>query len=275
MPLFSTTAGIARGRGDCATLELLDVVEPDLGAVLKNGTLAAVKAAAARGSLAYDEATFLPPIPEPGEMALTGLNYRSHCIATGHDIPTELPFGVIPARAVNAHGASVVIPKDAPDHVDYEGEIALIVGKAGENVKASEAWEFIAGICPINDVSARDVQAKGRAAIPQAKGFPGFKPFGPGVLTVDELSFPLDIGLRTWVNGELRQETRSTDLIFDIPHIVEAVSQRQPLRPGMLILTGTPSGVAHEGKHPFLKAGDIVEVEVEGLPRLVNPFIAP
>ena len=273
MPLFCTTAGIARGRGDCAILELLDVEEPDLGAVLENGTLEAVKAAPARGRLAYAEATFLPPVPEPGEMALTGLNYRSHCIATGNAIPSELPFGVIPARAVNAHGADVSIPREAPDHVDYEGEIGLIVSRAGQNVKAGDAWDYIAGICPINDVSARDVQAGGRSAIPRAKGFPGFKPFGPGLLTTDELSFPLDIGLKTWVNGELRQQTRSTDMVFDIPQVVAAVSNRQPLRPGMLILTGTPAGVAHEGKHPFLQADDVVEVEVEGLPRLVNRFV--
>ena len=266
MPLFCTTAGIARGRGDCAILELLDVEEPDLGAVLENGTLEAVKAAPARGRLAYAEATFLPPVPEPGEMALTGLNYRSHCIATGNAIPSELPFGVIPARAVNAHGADVSIPREAPDHVDYEGEI-------GFDVLAGDAWDYIAGICPINDVSARDVQAGGRSAIPRAKGFPGFKPFGPGLLTTDELSFPLDIGLKTWVNGELRQQTRSTDMVFDIPQVVAAVSNRQPLRPGMLILTGTPAGVAHEGKHPFLQADDVVEVEVEGLPRLVNRFV--
>ena len=273
MPLFSTTSGIARGRGDCAVLELLDVEEPDIGTVLGSGNLETIKVAPSRGSLAFTEATFLPPVPEPGEMALTGLNYRSHCIATGNAIPSELPFGVIPAHAVNAHGAEVLIPGEAPDHVDYEGEIGIIVGRAGRNINADDAWDFVAGICPINDVSARDIQAGGRSAIPRAKGFPGFKPFGPGLLTTDELSFPLDVGLKTWVNGELRQQTRSTDMVFGIPQVVAAVSNRQPLRPGMLILTGTPGGVAHEGKYPFLKARDVVEVEVEGLPRLRNRFV--
>ena len=272
MPLYSTRAGVA--RGNAGTLELLDIPEPDLGAVIAAGTLERAKSAPARESIDFAAADLLAPIPDPGEFALTGLNYRSHCEEIGHAVPTELPFGLIPAIAVNHPGASIVIPSEAPAHVDYEGEIGIIIGRHADNVAAADAWDYIAGLCACNDVSARDVQAGGMAAIPKAKGFPSFKPFGPGLLTVDELTLPLDISVKTWVNGELRQSSRSTDMIFGVPQVVEAMSARKPLEPGTLILSGTPSGVAHGGKFPFLKPGDVVEVEIEGLPRLINPVVA-
>ena len=272
MQLYTTTDGIARGDGD--ELCLLDVAEPDLGAVIAQGSLDQLAKASVRGRIALATAKLLAPVPKPPALALTGLNYRSHCEEVGSDIPEKLPFGIIPAIAVSSHGAQIVIPEEAPNHVDYEGEIGIIIGKRADKISAANAWDYIAGLCACNDVSARDVQAGGMAAIPKAKGFPGFKPFGPCLATPDEFSKPLDISLKTWVNGELRQNARSTDMVFEVPEVVEAMSHRQVLEPGTLILSGTPAGVAHGGKYPFLKPGDLIEVEVEGLPKLVNSVVA-
>jgi len=272
MKLYVTTEGIARQEGDL--LLLLDVPERELGAVLARDGLSSLAGAGVRSRQPLAEATLLSPIAAPGTFVIAGLNYRPHCEEIGIPIPEKLLFGFAPGSAASGPHAPIPIPAEAPDQIDYEGELALVIGKTADAVSANEAWEHVAGICALDDVSARDVQAGGIASLGPAKGFPGFKPFGPALRTTDELTLPLDLAIETRVNGELRQRARTSDLIFDVPAIIEAVSAVRALGPGDVVCTGTPGGVAHGGEHPYLKAGDVVEVALEGLPPLRNE-VAP
>ena len=277
MKLVQVEQGIGRLRQDDGGLfiELLDTPFADIDAVLAGGGLAQLEDAAVNARLEFGAVTFLPVVQHPANVVIAGLNYRAHCEEIGVDIPDKLVFA--PSLPQAMHGASrpVIMPVEASEQVDYEGEIAIVLGAAAANVTAENAWSVVAGLAPLNDVSARDVQAQGGLeAVAQAKGFPTFKPIGPCLATVDEFADPADIGISTHVNGELRQSGRSGDMVFPIPKIVELVAARIDLQPGDVICTGTPGGVAHGGQYPYLQPGDVVTVTVEGLPPLSNRFAA-
>ena len=270
MQLFVTDHGIARGAGE-AELEIIDPEARDLAAHLTDDGLRLLTKRAPGRRVALTDVKFLPPIAAPGRFIIAGLNYRAHCEEMGRPVPDQLLFVSAEGGAARGAGAPILLPSEAPAHVDYEGEVAVVVGRPAANVVARDAWSVVAGLSPLNDVSARDVQSGGTIeAIGQAKGFPTFKPFGPSLATVDEFADPLDIRLRTWVNGELRQDGRTSDMVFPIPEIIEAVTAQIALEPGDVLCTGTPGGVAHGGAYPFLSPGDRIEIEVEGLPRLSN-----
>ena len=222
-----------------------------------------------------NEIEYLPLINHNRKFVIVGLNYRAHCEEIGRPVPTNLIFGEVPGTASHSCDGDVIIPKSAPNEIDYEGAIGIVIGRHASNTPEDHAHEVIAGLVAINDVSARDVQAVGNPleAVAKAKGFETFKPHGPCLATLDEFPDPLDIGITTTVNGELRQEGRTSDMVFSFPQIISIVSQKVDLRAGDLICTGTPGGVAHGGKYPFLKHGDEVVVRVEGLPPLTNTFI--
>ena len=222
-----------------------------------------------------DEIEYFPLINRNRKFVIVGLNYRAHCEEIGRPVPTSLVFGEVPGTASHSSGGDIIIPKHASNEIDYEGEIGIVIGRDASNIPEDHAQELIAGLLAINDVSARDVQALGDPleAVAKAKGFKTFKPHGPYLATLDEFPDPLDIGITTTVNGELRQKGRTSDMVFSLPQIISIVSQKVDLRAGDLICTGTPGGVAHGGKHPFLKHGDEVVVRVEGLPPLTNTFI--
>ncbi len=218
--------------------------------------------------------TQLVPLCQPQHFVIAGLNYRAHCEEIGRPVPEKLVFGPAPGTAVHVHDAPVRIPGDVTE-TDYEGEIGVVIGAPAHEIAAADAWSVVAGLVPLNDVSARDVQAQGTLeAVGKAKGFPTFKPMGPCLSTADEFADVLDISIRTWVNGELRQQGRSGDMVFNIPEIVARVTARLALQPGDVICTGTPGGVAHGGAFPYLQPGDLVEVELQGQPRLRNTFTA-
>jgi 2-keto-4-pentenoate hydratase/2-oxohepta-3-ene-1,7-dioic acid hydratase in catechol pathway len=271
--LFHTDQGVARQEGD--QLGLLDISEGDLDTVLANGTLADLHRAAVTRVVPISDVTWLPPVLRPGRFVIAGLNYRAHCEEIGRPIPEKLVFGFAPGAAAHAADSPVIMPAEANTQVDYEGEIGIVIGRTANNVSADAAWSVVAGITTLNDVSARDVQAAGTLeAVGQAKGFPTFKPFGPCLATVDEFDDPTDLDIRTWVNGELRQQGRSGDMVFPVPEIIAIVSRTTTLEPGDVVCTGTPGGVAHGGAHPYLQDGDVVEIEVDGLLRLKNTFIS-
>jgi 2-keto-4-pentenoate hydratase/2-oxohepta-3-ene-1,7-dioic acid hydratase in catechol pathway len=166
-----------------------------------------------------------------------------------------------------------VLPADAPDRVDYEGEMAVVIGRAASDIDVADAWSYIAGVTAANDVTARDVQ---RQRLPSgdfttAKTFPSFKPLGPGLITGSEARQTLSI--RTSVNGEVRQDASTDELIFAIPDILATVSKTVALQPGDVILTWSPAGVGLM-KEVFLAPGDIVEVTLGDLPPLRNPVVA-
>ena len=217
---------------------------------------------------ARSENDFLPPV-EPSQFIIAGLNYRAHCAEIGVPLPEKLVFGSAPASASTGLGCTITI---VGEETDYEGEIGVVIGQPGDAIDRSDAVNHVAGIISINDVSARDLQApRTLEALADAKGQAGFKPMG-SFATLDHFPNWLDIGLKTLVNGEERQNGRSGDMIFDIPAIIEQVSARIPLKTGDVICTGTPGGVAHGGEHPYLKEGDQVIVAIEGLLPLENHF---
>lgn len=278
MQLYTTTDGIARREGD--ELCLLDVPLPDLGAAIRAEGLEALAHASVKRRIPLGGAKLLPPVPQPGKFVIIGVNYRAHAAESGMDVPTRVLHFAVSGDCVNSPDGEIVLPARAPNMVDYEGEIAIVIGRRAESVRADEAWSYVAGITAANDVSARDLQEQAIRArnqgptLSDAKAQPGFKPLGPGLITSDELARPLDVRLRTWVNGDLRQDSRTSDLVFDVPAVIEQVSAQEALEPGDVICTGSPAGVGRTSNR-FLKPGDMVEIELEGLPRLRSKVVAP
>ena len=196
----------------------------------------------------------LAPVPRPRAIFGIGLNYADHAAETGRDAP-EFPivFLKLPSSSA-APNATLAIP-DVVRRLDYEGELAVVMGAGGE----------VAGYAVADDVSARDLQGR-EPQWTRAKGFDNACPWGPWITTADEVPDPHALRLRTWVNGELRQDASTSDLIFGVPQLVEFLSQTCTLEPGDLILTGTPAGVGM-GLDPrvFLQSGDVVRIEIEQL----------
>jgi 2-keto-4-pentenoate hydratase/2-oxohepta-3-ene-1,7-dioic acid hydratase in catechol pathway len=196
----------------------------------------------------------LAPVPEPGTVYAIGLNYARHVQETGGEIPKQ-PIVFVKVRgSVAAPGATIRCP-EVVRRLDYEGELTIAIGAGGA----------IAGYCIADDVTARDLQGR-EPQWTRAKGADTFCPYGPWITTADEVPDPGNLQLRTWVNGELRQDSNTSDLIFGCQALVEFISQTCTLQPGDLILTGTPSGVGMGMDPPqFLQSGDVVRIEIERL----------
>ncbi|MFL6213433.1 MAG: fumarylacetoacetate hydrolase family protein [Blastocatellia bacterium] len=211
-----------------------------------------------------------PPVLRPGKILAVGLNYAAHA-AEQNIKPPETPLVFSKnVTALTAPHAPIQLPH-ASDKADYEAELAFIIGREAKNVSADYANEYIAGYTIMNDVTARDLQAREKQWA-RAKGLDTFAPCGPWLVTQDELGDPhaLDIELR--VNGELRQQSNTSDLIFKIPQLVEFISQDLTLRPGDIISTGTPSGVGVFMDPPiYLKDGDQIEIKLARVGELSNP----
>jgi acylpyruvate hydrolase len=210
-----------------------------------------------------------PPVLHPGKILAAGLNYAAHASEGGRKPPERPLIFSKNVTALIGHGDSVRLPRIS-DKVDYEGELAVIIGKQGRSIASSNAYEHIAGYTIMNDVTARDLQ-RSESQWARAKGLDTFAPCGPWLVTTDELTDPhsLDISLR--VNGETRQQSNTSDLIFKIPYLIEFISEDLTLRPGDIISTGTPSGVGAYMTPPvFLKRGDIIEISISGIGVLRN-----
>jgi 2-keto-4-pentenoate hydratase/2-oxohepta-3-ene-1,7-dioic acid hydratase in catechol pathway len=203
------------------------------------------------------DVTLLAPVPAPGAIYGIGLNYAAHGAETGRGVPEQPMVFVKVAGSVAPPGGAIRRP-EVVRRLDYEGELAIVIGAGGG----------IGGYCVADDVSARDLQ-KREQQWTRAKGADTFCPFGPWVTTADELGGDpgrIDLQLRTWVNGELRQDARTCDLVFGPRELVAFISQTCTLRPGDLILTGTPSGVGMALDPPrFLQSGDVIRIEIERL----------
>ena len=204
-----------------------------------------------------EEVELLAPV-EPSKVICVGLNYSEHARELEMDLPEEPIIFLKPPSAVIGPGADIVIPS-ASREVDYEGELAVVIGKRSRNVTASEAEDRILGYACFNDVTARDLQRKD-GQWTRAKSFDTVAPLGPGVVPVD----PGDLKIETRVNDAVRQSSRTSDLIFSVPELVEFISGIMTLEPNDVIATGTPPGVGS------LHEGDVVEVEIEGLGTLWN-----
>lgn len=217
----------------------------------------------------------LAPIPLPPKVICIGLNYRDHAIESGAAIPNEPVVFAKFSSCVVGPGAPIVLPAVAHE-VDYEAELVAVVGRRGKNIPQRDALAYLAGYMNGNDVSARDWQV-GR---PGGQWLLGktpdtFAPTGPWMVTADEIGDPHQLAIRLRLNGETMQESNTSEFIFQLDRIVAHVSQLITLEPGDIIFTGTPSGVGMARKPPvYLRAGDTVEVEIEGLGVLSNPVTA-
>ena len=217
-------------------------------------TLVSGSREAGTDSWPLSEVELLPPIPEPGTIYAIGLNYADHIAETGSERP-ETPIVFVKVRGSVAPPGGPIRCPGVVRRLDYEGELVIVIGADGK----------IGGYCIADDVTARDLQRR-EPQWTRAKGADTFCPFGPWITTVDEVPDPGSLRLRTWVNGELRQDSNTSNLIFGCQEIVDFIAQTCTLLPGDLILTGTPNGVGSGMDPPqFLSPGDVVRIEVDGL----------
>ena len=214
----------------------------------------------------------LPPVAPCNIMAL-GLNYRKHADETNVSYP-EIPVVFIKATtSVIGHMSPILLPTAGPENVDYEAELAIIIGRKVKNVPPSEAMDCILGYTCANDVSARDWQIeKQKKQWARGKSFDTFCPMGPYLVTRDEIPDPQNLRIRTILNGRTVQDSNTSDMLFDIPSIVSDLSRSMTLLPGTVILTGTPEGVGFTRQPPvFLQDGDCVTIDIEKIGQLTNP----
>ena len=222
---------------------------------------------------AVDVAKLLAPVI-PAAVFCAGLNYRKHAEETGARIPAHPVLFMKAPSAVQNPGDPILIPSRLASHeVDYECELAVVIGKTAKNVSRAEALDYVAGYTCANDVSARDWQVRfGGSQWCRGKTFDTFLPMGPCLVTPDEIPDPNALTIRTILNGVTMQEENTADMIFDVPALIEFFSGSTTLLPGTVILTGTPSGVGMARKPPvWLKAGDSVTIEIEKIGSLTNP----
>jgi 2-keto-4-pentenoate hydratase/2-oxohepta-3-ene-1,7-dioic acid hydratase in catechol pathway len=220
------------------------------------------------------EAYWFAPVPRPGKLICIGLNYRDHAAESNMAIPERPVVFSKFATAVIAPGEAVVLPATSKQ-VDYEAELAVIIGRRAKSVSANCALEYVLGYTAFNDVSARDFQfADGQWQ--RGKSCDTFAPMGPAIVTADVIPDPHKLSIKLRLNGRTMQDSNTDNLIFGIPQLISFLSETITLEPGDVIATGTPSGVGFARKPPvFLKAGDQMEVEIEGLGILNSPVVAP
>ena len=219
------------------------------------------------------EAKLLPPVGAPPAILAVGLNYRAHAEEGGREVPSTPVIFTKHHNCVIGPGDGIHIPRAAPDKVDYEGELAIVIGKRCRHVPKERAHEIIAGYTVMNDVSVRDWQRASPTML-MGKSWDTHGPIGPWMATSDQID-PHNLQLTTRVNDEIRQNSRTDDLIFDCFDIVQHLSTAFTLEAGTVIATGTPAGVGLYWDPPkMLKAGDEVSITIEGIGTLTNPVIA-
>jgi 2-keto-4-pentenoate hydratase/2-oxohepta-3-ene-1,7-dioic acid hydratase in catechol pathway len=218
----------------------------------------------------------LAPV-SPSNILGIGLNYRKHAEEGGKGVPERPMLFVKSTNAVQHPGEPIVLPRHRASHkVDFEGELAVVIGRACKNVSKADALSYVFGYTVANDVSARDWQFEwGGGQFCQAKSFDTFCPLGPVLVTADEIPNPNALRLKTTLNGQTMQDWTTADMVFDVATLIEFLSGDKTLLPGTVILTGTPHGVGYARKPPvWLQAGDTVSIEIEGIGTLTNPVTA-
>jgi len=271
---------LASGCGQVLDLAEIGILEPSVKAFLESGTDRlrtledAVKSAPERLWVDAASVNLVAPVHNPGKILCVGLNYRDHCIETNAPIPPAPVFFSKTLNTVCGPDAVVNIPEVAKQ-VDWEAELAFVIGTSGYNIPVSSAMDHVVGFTAANDVTARDWQFSSEVAGQWllGKSCDNFCPLGPALVTKDEIADPHNLNVSLRVNGELKQNSNTCQLVFKIPEIVSYVSRLLTLEPGDVILTGTPPGVGcFRNPKEFLKSGDVSEVEIEGIGKLVNTF---
>ncbi|CAN7277792.1 MULTISPECIES: fumarylacetoacetate hydrolase family protein [Pseudomonas] len=274
---------IVQGRSSYGVVEddqIIDLesLKPTLGSDLKqaighnrlNELSTARLASLPRIPLA--DVTFLPVIPNPGKVLCIGINYATHVRETGREMPTYPMIFTRFADSQTAHLQPIVRPT-ASHKLDFEGELAVVIGKAARHVKPADALDYVAGYACYNDGSVRDWQKHTIQFVP-GKNFPNTGGFGPWLVTGDEIGDPQDLELTTRLNGEVMQHTRTSDMIFDVRQLIEYCSTFTELAPGDVIVTGTTGGVGAFREPPvWMKPGDEVEIEIARIGTLRNSIV--
>jgi 2-keto-4-pentenoate hydratase/2-oxohepta-3-ene-1,7-dioic acid hydratase in catechol pathway len=263
--------------------EVVDLTDPAVGlpadmiAILELGDAALYTARKAAGGrarrLALSEVEFLAPVQGPPTVLAIGMNYGSHIAELGRATPEFQVWFNKQRTCVIGPGDGIVVPA-VSDQVDYEGELAMVIGRRCRHVPAARAMDVVAGFTILNDVSVRDWQWR-TPTFTMGKSFDTHGPVGPWMVTPDELGDPQGLSLRTWVNDQLRQDGSTADMLFDCAQQIEHLTTAFTLEPGDIISTGTPSGVGASFDPPkWLRPGDVVRIEIEGIGTLENPVIA-
>ena len=259
MKLISYPDGFGRLEGD-----RLIPMGPDINEYLRSGAWEDAS------PIAAESITWLAPIPSPGKVICIGLNYRDHIIETNGVAPTEPVLFPKFQNSVIGPKQPIVIP-DAAKQVDYEAELGVVIGKRASGVSASNALDHVAGYTCMNDVSARDLQFSNGGQWMRGKAVDTFLPTGPWMVTADEIDDPQALSIRCLVNGEVMQDSNTSEMVFGVAELISFVSQTLTLEPGDLIATGTPAGVGFVREPPvFLSRGDEVSIEIVGIGTLTN-----
>ncbi|PND34234.1 hydrolase [Achromobacter pulmonis] len=278
----SQEVGLVSADGATVAPLAFDAERKRLGAQAVIDLLAAGRELPATGAaLPLAEARLLAPLPRPRRnLWCVGRNYHAHAKELSASVfkdndanPESWPivFTKVPECVVGPRD-DVLLPADVSSQIDYEAELAVVIGKGGKNIPRARALEHVFGYTVVNDVTARDVQMR-HQQWDMGKSFDTFCPMGPWIATADEFD-GTRTRVRCWVNGELRQDGPTENMIFDIPFLIETISRGITLYPGDVIATGTPAGVGMGMQPPrYLAAGDVVRVEVEGLGVIENTFV--
>jgi len=217
------------------------------------------------------DVVLLAPVPRPGKLICIGLNYRDHAIESKMPIPERPVVFSKFSTSVIGPGEAVVVPSKS-EQVDYEAELAVVIGRRAKNVTPEQAYDYVLGYTIVNDVSARDFQfADGQWQ--RGKSCDTFAPMGQWIVTTDEIPDPHTLSIKLRLNGQTMQDSNTNQLIFGVPELIAFLSESITLEPGDVIATGTPPGVGFARKPPvFLKSGDVMEVEIEGIGTLTSPI---
>jgi len=268
MKLLSFTADGKEWFGalrDDGVVTLNDKIgQPSLRAALAAGAIEAMRGVVQRSApdRKLNDIKFLPVIPQPHKILCAGINYRSHAAEMSRELPKQPSMFIRFADALVGHGGELIRPK-VSDNFDFEGELALVIGKSGRHIAVERALEHVAGYTCFVDGSVRDYQ---KFSVTSGKNFPGTGPLGPWLVTSDEIPDPSRLTLMTRLNGKEVQRSPTDLLIYSIPQIIAFCSDFTALSPGDVISTGTPEGVGHSRKPPlWMKPGDTLEVEISGI----------
>jgi len=276
---------LTAARNDASAREQDEAVPSSLAAVWAGGSVAcAALERFVQRLLASDSAenwlceettlTYGPCVANAGKIICVGLNYRRHAVESGMAIPTSPILFPKYSNAIAASGELVVLPANAVEY-DYEAELGVVIGGRAKNVSEQEALNYVLGYCNLNDLSARDLQFRTSQWL-LGKTLDKFMPVGPYLVTADAVGDPQALDIRCWVNGALRQNSSTADMVFSVAYLVSYISQYMTLEPGDVIATGTPEGVVFGMQEKqWLKPGDEVAIEIAGLGRLTNTFHGP